>query len=101
MRKFFLIGIGLFGLSLSQPSSAQAPGFQPVGTIRQIMLGIVTPTSDVIFAVPSKPRKDDKDWETVQRSALTLSEVGNLLMIPGHAKDKGDWMKYSKQLIDA
>jgi len=95
-------GRGLFAgaamLFLCGAGSAQAPAFRPVGTVRQIMLGIVGPASDVIFAVPNKPPKDDTGWQTVQNSSLMLAEAGNLLMIPGRAKDKNDWMKFASQL---
>jgi hypothetical protein len=101
MRIRVLIFLGFFALLLAQTGSAQAPGFQPVGTVRQIMLGIVAPASDVIFAVPNHAPQNDKEWANVQTSALTLGEVGNLLMIPGRAKDNGDWMKYAKALVDA
>jgi hypothetical protein len=87
-------------LILADSVVAQAPGFQPVGTVRQIMLGIVAPNSDVIFKVPSQAPKDDKEWKTVQDSALMLAETGNLLLLPGRAKDRGDWTKFSKALID-
>jgi hypothetical protein len=82
-------------------AQAPAPGFQPVGTVHQIMLGIVAPASDVIFAVPNHAPQTDKEWTTVQNSALMLAEAGNLLMIPGRAKDNGDWMKYAKALTGA
>lgn len=84
---------------LAVATMAQAPVFQPVGTVRQIMLGIVAPTSDVIFKVPNQAPKDDKEWKTVQDSALMLAESGNLLLLPGRAKDNGDWTKFSKSLI--
>jgi hypothetical protein len=95
-------GRALFGaavmLVLCGAGSAQAPGFRPVGTVRQIMLGIVGPSSDVIFAVPNKPPKDDAGWQAVQNSSLMLAEAGNLLMIPVRAKDKNEWMKYAGKL---
>src|SRR6476620_8009548 len=37
----------------------------------------------------------------IERSALSLAESGNLLMMPGRARDQGDWIKDSKMLIDA
>jgi hypothetical protein len=97
-RALFFMGFAI--LLLAKAGSAQAPGFQPVGTIHQIMVGLVAPASDVIFAVPNHAPKDDKDWASVQNSALTLAEVGNLLMIPGRAKDNGNWMKFAKALVD-
>jgi hypothetical protein len=92
---------GVLFLFLAGAAMAQAPTFQPVGTVRQIMLGIVMPASDVIFAVPGQAPKDDKEWATVQNSALMLAETGNLLMLPGRAKDKGAWIKNAKALVEA
>jgi hypothetical protein len=86
---------------LAAGAMAQAPTFQPVGSVHQIMLGIVKPSSDVIFAVPAKAPKDDKDWENVQNNALMLAEAGNLLLIPGRAKDKGEWVTDANALIKA
>jgi len=100
MRKLLLICAGLTFASLAATTMAQAPAFQQVGTVRQIMLGIVAPTSDVIFKVPNQAPKDEKEWKTVQDSALMLAETGNLLLLPGRAKDNGDWVKFSKALID-
>ena len=66
---------------------AQAPAFQPVGSVRQVMLGIVKPTSDVVFKFQFDPPKTDEEWTTLQNNALNLAEAGNLLLIPGRAKD--------------
>jgi hypothetical protein len=93
--------IGLMVLFLAGAAAAQAPTFQPVGSVRQLMLGIVAPTSDVIFKVPNNAPKNDQEWTTVQNSALILAETGNLLMLPGRAKDRGEWMKNAKALVDA
>lgn len=100
MTRYLLSFGGLMFASLAVATMAQAPLYQPVGTVRQLMLGIVAPNSDVIFKVPSHAPKDDKEWKTVQDSALMLAETGNLLLMPGRAKDNGDWTKFSKSLID-
>jgi len=80
---------------------AQAPTFHPVGTVHQIMLGIVVPTSDVIFKVPNEAPKTDAEWATVQNSALMLAESGNLLLLPGRAIDTGEWAKDAMALVTA
>lgn len=98
---WILICAGLLMLVLAKVGSAQSPGVQPVGTVRQLMLGMVGPASDVIFSVPRKAPKDDMEWAAVQNSALILGESANLLVMPSRAKDKGDWMKFAKQLNDA
>jgi hypothetical protein len=79
---------------------AQAPTFHPVGTVRQVMLGIVKPTSDVIFKFQFDSPKTDEDWATLQNNALNLAEAGNLLLLPGRAKDKGEWTKHATALVE-
>jgi cytochrome c553 len=87
--------------SLAGAVMAQAPTFEPVGSIHQLMLGIIVPASNAIFRVPNESPKDDKEWAAVQNSALILAESGNLLMIDGRAKDQTEWIKYSRALVDA
>ena len=99
MRKGLLGLGGILLFSMAAATMAQAPAYQPVGTVRQVMLDIVAPTSDVIFKVPSQAPKDDKEWKTVQDSALMLAETGNLLLLPGRATDNNDWTKFAKALI--
>jgi hypothetical protein len=79
---------------------AQAPTFQPVGTVRQVMLGIVKPTSDVVFKFQFDPPKTAEEWATLQNNALNLAEAGNLLLLPGRAKDRGEWTKNAKALAE-
>jgi hypothetical protein len=79
---------------------AQAPTFHPIGTVRQIMLGIVKPTSDVIFKFQFDPPKTDEEWAALQNNALNLAETGNLLLLPGRAKDKGEWTKQATALVE-
>ena len=80
---------------------AQVPVFQQVGTLHEVMLGIVKPTSDIIFQFQNDPPKTAADWALLQNAALTLGETGNLLLLPGRAKDTGDWTKFSKAMVDA
>jgi cytochrome c556 len=93
--------IALLCLLLAGPAIAEAPTFETVGSVRQIMIAIITPASNVVFKAPGDVPTDAKSWAVVQNNALMLAESGNLLMIPGRAKDNGDWAKDSKALVDA
>ncbi len=93
--------IGIMILVLAGTALAQAPTFQPVGTTLQLMRAMVIPTSDAIFKISNEAPKNDSEWATIQNSALMLAESGNLLMIAGRAKDKDEWMKDAKALVDA
>jgi len=84
------------GLSAQQ----QQPAFKPIADVKQLMHAIVIPMSTVVFRVEVEAPKDDKEWEAVQNAALALAEAGNLLMIPGRAKDNAEWMKRAEALID-
>jgi hypothetical protein len=80
---------------------AQAPTFQPVGSMSQLMINIIYPTSDAIFYVDRAAPKNEVEWIALQNQALMLAESGNLLMMPGRARDQDKWIKESKMLVDA
>ena len=87
------------------------PPFKPVASVHQLMHDIVYPNAEIVWESVGTiisyegteeifPR-NDQEWEAVERSALTLTEAGNLLMIEGRAKDTGDWMERARALVDA
>ena len=101
MRIFGLIILAAILLNAGASIAQQQSPFQPVGTMSQLMIDIIYPTSDDIFYIGRTPPSSDSQWAAIERSALTLAESGNLLMMPGRARDQGDWIKDSKMLVDA
>jgi hypothetical protein len=95
MRKF-----GLFFLAGAALAQAPSP-LQPVGNMSQLMINMIYPTSDAIFYVDRAEPKTELEWNTLQNQALMLAESGNLLMMPGRARDQENWIKYSKMMLDA
>jgi hypothetical protein len=106
--------------------AAATPAMQVKADLRQLMRGTLFPASNVIFAAQSEnpaevpPAKDPSmatnplastygKWEAVENSALALSEVANLLMLPGRKCANGlavpltnaDWAKFVQGLRDA
>ena len=91
--------VGLLAIALLMQSQPET--IQPVATIKQIMLDIIHPASNEILLFVSRgASQDEKDWDRVRRSAITLAESGNLLMLRGRARDQGDWMKDARLLVD-
>ncbi|MBV9743467.1 MAG: hypothetical protein JO099_06870 [Acidobacteriia bacterium] len=90
-------------LFLACAAVAQAPSYQPVGSVSQIMLAMSYPMSDDLLYIERNPPKSDHDWTKLQYTALMLAESGNLLMIErlGVPKDKEGWIRDCKLLIDA
>jgi len=74
-------------------AAAAAAAMNRVGTVKEIMEGIVDPNADVLWesvatnitaaGVEEKAPKTDAEWATVQHSALMLAEAVNLLKMRG------------------
>jgi quinoprotein glucose dehydrogenase len=105
------------------------PSFPAVGNMNQVMRGILFPSSNVLFDVQTqdpgarpKPgaradaattssRYGDvyEPWAVVDAAAISLAEVGPLLMTPGRRCENGkpvpvdqaDWQRWVRELSDA
>ena len=71
---------------------AQAPAPKAVGTMSELMIDVVYPTSNAVFYLFRQPPKNEVDWENFRTQALTLAESANLLMMPSRARDQDKWM---------
>jgi hypothetical protein len=86
-------------LSLSVGLLAQAPGepFQPVATMKQLMVEIVYPAAnDLLLSVNRGGPGNDSEWAAVKRNAMTLAESGNLLIVRNRA---AAWVADARALI--
>ena len=93
-----LVLLLLTGAVLAQAPSTQAPSNETslpksIGTMSEVMVRIIFPTSNEIFYVGRNENKTEKDWEDLRNNALMLAESANLLMADNRAKDKDRWMK--------
>ena len=59
-----------------------------IGTMSQLMIDVIYPTSNDIFYIFREPPKNDVEWNKIRTSALTLAESANLLMAPERARDE-------------
>jgi hypothetical protein len=107
---------------------AQAPTAQPVGSLAQVMRGILFPNSNILFDVqsndPAAPKKPEASagggasatfaniytgWQVVENAAIALGEAANLIMIPGRNCENGrpvplknpDYVKFTNELRTA
>jgi hypothetical protein len=79
---------------------AQAPAPKPVGTMSELMIDVIYPTSNAVFYLFRDPPKNLVDWDKFKTQALTLAESANLLMMPERARDQDKWMADAKLLSD-
>jgi len=84
-------------------SQNTAPAARPriVGTMSEIMIDLIYPTSDAILYVETRAPKNDVEWNELRAKTLTLTEAANLLMMPGRARDQDRWMADAKLMLDA
>jgi hypothetical protein len=96
--------LGSFGVTQSACTQSASPAaaattstpsspIAPVGTVKQIMKGIVDPSSAAIWDAVStesgpkgdieKAPKTDEEWAELEGQALILAEVASLLKMPG------------------
>jgi hypothetical protein len=84
----------------ASPAAAARPPMRNVGTMSDLMVKILYPTSDALFYIETRTPKTDSDWTALEGQALMLAESANLLMLPGRARDQKQWMDDSKLLLD-
>jgi hypothetical protein len=98
--KIFALSIALAG-ALAQAASSDRPPTRNVGSMSDLMVKIIYPTSDALFYIESRTPKTDAEWTALEGQALMLAESANLLMMPGRARDQKQWMADSQLMLDA
>ena len=104
MIRYFTIFLTV-GAALAQAPSTPAPSSEPaglksIGTMKEIMVDLIFPTSNEIFYVGRNENKSLKDWGDLQQNALIMAEAANLLMAENRARDQDRWMRDAKLLQD-
>ena len=87
--------------ALAQAPAAEAPSAKPIGTVDELMVGVIWPISDEVFYISTRTPKNDEEWRAFQGRMLMLAESANLLMMPGRARDQGKWMGDAQRLQNA
>ncbi len=103
MKRVCIVLFALFMLMAAwRFAQAQSESSPPTATMRQLMLDLIYPASnDLLLHIYRGGPKDEGDWAAVRRDAVTLEESGNLLMMPGRARDQEDWAAHVKMLVNA
>ena len=97
--KVFAVSIAA-AAALAQTASDRPPT-RNVGSMSELMVKIIYPTSDALFYVESRTPKTEFEWTALAGQALMLAESANLLMMPGRARDQKQWMADARLMLDA
>src|SRR5688500_2560758 len=90
----------LVSVSLSAQAADDKPPMRNVGTMSDLMVKIIYPASDALFYIETRTPKTDSEWVTLEGQALMVAESANLLMLPGRARDRKQWMADAKLMLD-
>lgn len=99
-------------LALAACGSEEAgPPFREVAGTRLLMASVMEPAADHLWAsvgwiITSEGEAEilpqtEEEWILVRNAAVTLAETGNLLMMDRRKMDDGNWIAWSRDLIDA
>lgn len=89
------------GIGAQTPVAGNAsPSTARVGTMSELMVHLIYPTSDAVFYVSSRAPESEAQWSELQARTLTLAESANLLMMPGRTR-AGQWNRDARQMLDA
>ena len=87
------------------------PAAPPVATVLEVMDGIVSPASGVVYGavattvtregIQETRPKNDREWQRVAGNAAALIEASEMLKAEGRARDTGDWVMIAKAMGDA
>src|SRR5919197_4079547 len=93
------IAAGVVALSTALVAQAPSDSAQPVATMKQLMLDLIHPASNSLLLLINRGGPDDEmQWAEARRSALTLAESGNLLIMRNRS---AAWITDARLLIDA
>ena len=93
-------------------SESGTPGSQQsVADVKQVMTAILEPAAETYWDAVGTvidsagtheiAPQDSAEWIAVWRAALVVAESGNLLMMEGRARDRDEWMRLSRAMVDA
>jgi hypothetical protein len=80
-------------------SRPRAPAaIKAVGSVREVMIGIIEPSSGLVFGAASDTPQKPEQWTAIENGALMLAESANLLMIGGRARNEVTWTQWATAL---
>ena len=102
--------LGMAGLCLIA-SCAPKVKYNTTLPVAEVMAHVVDPaawqvwrasgTEDTLQGPKSLAPTTDDGWLVAESGAAAIAEAGNLLKLPGRARDNGDWIKYADELSTA
>lgn len=104
-KKIRIIVVSLLSLLCMSVSIAQTSDHRPLLSVKEIMNGLITPTTATIWG--AYQLETEAQWQEVRNAALSVIAAGNLLQFGGAGEGEvetaaeTDWKTYNRQMIAA
>jgi hypothetical protein len=113
MRPFLalIVATALALSGCAEQPGASAPALQPTLSLKQVMEWVIDPAADAVWdsvktIITDKGTQEiaprtDEEWEAVRHGAATLHESAHLLTLEGRARDRDEWTRAARRLMEA
>ena len=96
----------LAGALSAQTPPAQEPGSEGVramrriGSMSQLMVHLIYPTSDAVFYIQTRTPTTDAEWGELEAKTLMFGEAANLLLMPDRIREPEEqWISDAQLLL--
>ncbi len=107
-----LFTLPLLALPIVAGCTGEAPERPvPVADMQELMVSVLEPAAEAYWdgvgevlteaGVHQFRPLTEEDWTSLRNAAFVLAESGNLMMMDGRARDRGDWMDHSRTMVEA
>jgi hypothetical protein len=98
-----LLAAGCGSGDSSHPESSARPQSQPAGTVKDIMLQAVIPSSTVLFEVALEAPATDVEWANMRKAADQLADSGTRLIgnTDSPHRTEEPWVAACRLLVEA
>ena len=114
MRILLPAALTLLLLGCDSPAPPAPPAsqtsFDTTTSVKELMGWMIDPSARALWASTGSEETaegtrdfaptTDEEWTRLSSHAVTVLESGNLLMLPGRARDQNDWTKLSRAMTD-
>lgn len=105
------VGLPLAAMLAAGCAGDASPRPVAVADVTDLMISVLEPAAETYWegvgeilveeGVHQIRPQSDEDWAALRNAAFVIAESGNLLMMDGRVRDRGDWMTYSSLMVDA
>ena len=109
-KALVVCGLSVLAGCSSKPAAEAPPPYNINFPMNEIMGDIIDPAAQILWhsagtitdekGTTSLTPTTEEGWLAADNAMTTVAEAGTLLMLPGRARDNGEWIKLAKELTD-